>query len=417
MPFPPSPSVRRSFWNLVADGASPAVAGVSVGVSEHTGRCWFDNAGGVKPAFAEPKTDGPRPRLTLADRIGIEIGVRSDESIQSIASRLKVSPSTIKREIDNGIRMPGSQGRVSGYRRKHRFGAQQSGRTARVPYSAVDAHQRSQIRARRPKLTKLATHDQLREVVQDRLEAKFSPEQIEGWLRLEFPDDQDMQVSDESIYKAIYLQGRGGLRRELHACLRTGRALRKPQRSLTTRGRIPGMVNIAERPPEADDRRIPGHWEGDLIIGAHQASAIGTVVERRSGFLLLLHLPDNHAAATVADQVILKLGALPEILRRTLTWDQGKEMTNHAQIAAATDLQIYFCDPHSPWQRGTNENTNGLLRQYFPKGTDLSVFPAHYLDYVATQLNNRPRKRHGFKTPAQILDQILSEPPTVASTA
>ncbi|KAA0025078.1 IS30 family transposase [Antrihabitans cavernicola] len=406
----------QPFWNRVAEGRSPAQAALDIGVAEHTGQRWFGDAGGVKPAYAEPKSDGPRPRLTLADRIEIEIGVRTDESIHSIANRLRRAPSTIKREIDNGIEQQTSQDHPSGYRRKQCFGARQSGRTARVAYSAIAAQRRSELRARRPKPTKLATHDRLREVVQDRLQGKYSPEQIQGWLRLEFPDDQDMQVSDETIYKAIYLQGRGGLRRELHACLRTGRALRKPARSSDTRGRIPNMINIADRPPEADDRAIAGHWEGDLIIGA-DSTAIGTVVERRSGFVLLLHLPDNHTAATVADQVILKMSALPRILRRTLTWDQGKEMSNHAQIASATELGIYFCDPHSPWQRGTNENTNGLLRQYFPKGTDLSVFPADYLDYVATQLNNRPRKRHEFKTPAQILDQILSETPPVASTA
>ncbi|WP_157108054.1 IS30 family transposase, partial [Nocardia amikacinitolerans] len=219
----------------------------------------------------------------------------------------------------------------------------------------------------------------------------------------------EMQVSHEAIYQALYLQGRGGLRRELVSCLRTGRAMRKPNRSLERRSRrrIPGMVNISERRAEAEDRAVPRHWEGDLILGKDNASAIGTLVERRSGFLMLLHLPTDHTAESVADAAVATMNTLPGFLRRTLTWDQGSEMAHHARITMATGLDIYFCDPHSPWQRGTNENTNGLLRQYFPKGTDLSIFPADYLDYIAAQLNTRPRKRHAFRTPAHILNDIL----------
>lgn len=413
--LPPLRSQVRGFWHLVAQGVPASEAGVRVGVSQTSGLNWFRDAGGVRPQLRDANSSGPRPRLTFDDRVEIEIGVRTDESLQSIGKRLGRPASTIKREIDAN----GGQSNVptSGYRRKEAFGARQSGSAARVHYRAVLAQQRSDQRACRAKLTKLAGNDRLRNEVQNRLTANHSPEQIEGWLRLQFPHDPEMWVTDETIYKAIYLQGRGELRRELHRCLRTGRALRKPQRSVAQRRRIPNMVNIAERPPEVEDRAVPGHWEGDLIIGAYQASAIGTLVERTSGFVQLLHLPNDHTAESVAAQTILKMNALPDTLRLTLTWDQGIEMANHAQISAATELQVYFCDPHSPWQRGTNENTNGLLRQYFPKSTDLSVFPADYLDYVALQLNTRPRKRHGFKTPAQILDEILSNPPTVASTA
>jgi transposase, IS30 family len=215
------------------------------------------------------------------------------------------------------------------------------------------------------------------------------------------------------------VQGRGALRRELTACLRTGRALRKPRRKTADRrGRIAGMVNISQRPAEVEDRAVPGHWEGDLITGADNKSAIGTLVERATGYVMLLHLPHAHGALEVQDAMVEAMSSLPATLRRTLTWDQGREMTNHVQIAAATDLDIYFCDPHSPWQRGSNENTNGLLRQYFPKGTDLSGYHRDYLDFVAGELNRRPRKRHAWRTPAEALDQLLSnpQPPRVAFT-
>jgi transposase, IS30 family len=254
-----------------------------------------------------------------------------------------------------------------------------------------------------------------------RLEKEHSPEQIAERLRIDFPDDAEMWVSHETIYKALYVQGRGELRRDLHQRLRTGRALRKPRRATgERRGKIPGMVNIADRPKEVEDRAVPGDWEGDLITGTKNQSAIGTLVERATGFVLLLHLPGDHGADAVATAMTESMSRLPETLRKTLTWDQGAEMTNHVQIAEATGLDIYFCDPHSPWQRGSNENTNGLLRQYFPKGTDLSVYAADYLDHVAKKLNNRPRKRLAWKTPAEALDELLSQPidpNDVASTA
>jgi IS30 family transposase len=265
-------------------------------------------------------------------------------------------------------------------------------------------------RARRPKARILALDDRLREHVQNRLHAKDSPEQISRRLLLLFPDDQRMRVSHETIYRSLYVQGRGGLRRELVKCLRTGRALRKPRRrTKERRGRIAGMVNIAQRPPEALDRAVPGHWEGDLITGAENKSAIGTLVERCTSYVMLLHLPNSHGADDVQAAMVEAMSRLPQTLRRTLTWDQRQEMANHAAIAKATQLDIYFCDPHSPWQRATNENTNGLLRQYFPKSTDLSGYHPDYLEFVAAQLNTRPRKRLGWRTPAEALDQLLSD--------
>jgi IS30 family transposase len=261
----------------------------------------------------------------------------------------------------------------------------------------------------------LATNLRLRGEVQSRLQHNHSPEQISKRLREDFPDDPELQVSHEAIYQSLYIQGRGALRRELTQHLRTGRSLRKPQRQATTRRsrrggtQIKDMINIAERPPEAADRAVPGHWEGDLITGAENRTAIGTLVERTTGFLILLHLPDNHSALAVQEAVTTAITALPEMLRKTLTWDQGSEMTNHAKIAEATGLEIYFCDPHSPWQRGTNENTNGLLRQYFPKGSDLSFHGAGILERVAIEINNRPRKRLEWRTPAEALDRLLSE--------
>jgi IS30 family transposase len=252
----------------------------------------------------------------------------------------------------------------------------------------------------------------LRSVVQVMLDGGCSPEQVSGRLELDFPDDLEMRMSHEAIYRSIYVQGRGELRRELTACLRTGRAVRKPRRRVDERrGRIPDMVMISDRPPvvDDDDRPLLGDWEGDLIAGTASKSAIGTLVERRTGFVMLLHLPSDHRAETVRDAIVAAVQTLPEALRRSLTWDQGRELAKHAEITAATDLPVYFCDPHSPWQRAVNENTNGLLRQYFPKNINLAQFPKEHLDAVAAQLNARPRKRHGFRTPAEVLAQLLSD--------
>jgi transposase, IS30 family len=371
-------SSKPLFWEQIRKGLLLEDASVAAGVSATCGRRWFREAGGVKPHVSNPKTDGPRPRLTLEERIEIQAGVHAKESLRSIGRRLGRAPSTVMREIDNNneLRARKNNARKSGYRRKHAFGARQSGKAAQVQYRAIAAHHRSADRALRPKLSNLAKNDTLRCEVQSRLELRHSPEQIALRLRVDFPDDSELWVSHEAIYQALYVQGRGALRRELHQCLRTKRAIRRSQRAPGTRsGRIPNMVNISQRPAEVEDRAVPGHWEGDLVMGSTASnSAIGTLFERTTRFVMLLHLPDGHTADSVQNAIIAKITELPEHLRRSLTWDQGKEMTNHLAIAAATDLDIYFCDPHSPWQRGSNENTNGLLRQYFPKGTDLSLW-------------------------------------------
>lgn len=402
-------SVLRSFWELVARGLSTEDAAAVVGVSATCGLEWFRTFGGVNPQLCEPK-GVVRPRLSIAEREEIMIGTRRGESIRSIARRLGRAPSTIMREIYLNGRCRDAPGR---YRALHRFGANRGGWDARSLYRASLAHARSEARARRPKTGKLARCLELRQVVEGLLGKKYSPEQIVGVLAKTYPDRLEMQVSHETLYKALYVQGRGELRRELHRCLRTGRALRKPRgrtQQGPRQGRIPGMVNIAERPAEAADRAVPGHWEGDLIIGKNQASQIGTLVERSTGFVQLLHLPQTRSAEVVADAMIATIKAFPDTLRRTLTWDQGHEMAAHARITIDAGIDIFFCDPHSPWQRGSNENTNGLLRQYFPKGTDLSVHSAAYLAEVAAELNNRPRKRYNWDSPTQVLNRLLSDP-------
>jgi transposase, IS30 family len=372
--------VRVAFWEGVRSGLGVAEAGRAAGTGHGQAYDWFAKAGGVK-------ANGPRPAggryLSLGEREEIAVGLAAGESVRGIAARLGRAPSTVCREVARNSRGRGA-------------------------YRAVAAQGQAQWRAERPKVSKLAGNAVLRGWVQDRLERRWSPEQISVMLRLEFPEDAEMRVSHEAIYQAIYVQGRGALRRELAVCLRTGRALRKPRRRAgQRRGRIAGRVMIGDRPSEAEDRAVPGHWEGDLIIGSGH-SAIGTLVERSTRFVLLLHLPSGHGAAAVAAAMTEAMGGLPEAIRRSLTWDQGKEMSGHAQIALATDLDIYFCDPHSPWQRGTNENTNGLLRQYFPKGTSLAVHSRGQLQEVADELNARPRKTLGWKTPAEAMDQVLA---------
>jgi IS30 family transposase len=398
-------AVRRRYWEFVAEGVPPWVAGARVGVSETAGGRWFRKAGGVKPEFKDPAGTHWQ-HLSIAEREEIMIGTAAGESIRSIARRLGRAPSTVMREIERNGRCREGSGR---YRALHRFGANRGGWDAKSGYRAHVAQQRYEQRASRPKAGKLARCPHLRAVVEDLLARNYSPEQVAGVLALTYPDRPEMQVSHETMYKALYVQSRGELRRELTRCLRTGRTVRKPRRrGGQARGRIPGMVNISERPAEAADRAVPGHWEGDLIIGKNQASQIGTLVERSTGFVQLLHLPQERTADVVAEAMIAKIKTLPDALRRTLTWDQGHELAAHAKISIDAGIDIYFCDPHSPWQRGSNENTNGLLRQYFPKGTNLSGYSADYLDEVATELNNRPRKRYGFRSPTQVLNQLLS---------
>jgi IS30 family transposase len=373
-------ALRVVFWEGVRSGLGVREAAVAAGVSERVAFGWFRVAGGVMSNGAGPVSGR---YLSLGEREEIAVGLAAGDSLRVIAARLGRPASTVSREV---ARNSGERG-----------------------YRAVPAQAQAEYRARRPKTAKLAGNAVLREHVQGRLELRWSPEQISVMLELEFADDPGMRVSHETIYQSIYVQGRGALRRELAACLRTGRAVRRPRRREgERRGRIPGMVMISERPAEAEDRAVPGHWEGDLIIGAGGKSAIGTLVERSTRFVMLLHLPQGYAPDQVAEAMTAAMAGLPDALRRTLTWDQGKEMMNHARIAAATGLDIYFCDPHSPWQRGSNENTNGLLRQYFPKGTSLAGHAREYLDKVAAELNSRPRKTLGWKTPAETLDEFLA---------
>ena len=375
-------ALRVRFWDGVRCGLSLREAAAAAGVHRHQAEAWFREAGGVK---GNGPAAGKGRYLSVAEREEIAVGVAAGEGPRAIAARLGRAPSTVSREI-----------------------ARNSPAAGRRRYRAVAAQVRAEERARRPKPAKLAVDGELRAAVQGRLERKWSPEQVSMWLRREFPDRPEMRVSHETIYQALYVQGRGGLRRELAASLRTGRALRKPRRrSDERRGRIPGMVNISERPAEADDRAVPGHWEGDLIEGRNGGSHIGTLVERSTRFTMLVPLPGGKSADAVADALVPVIAGLPEALRRSLTWDQGREMYQHDRIAVAADCEVYFCDPHSPWQRGSNENTNGLLRQYFPKGTDLSAHSPQHLAAVADELNGRPRKTLGWKTPAEAMAELL----------
>nr|WP_166787824.1 IS30 family transposase [Cryobacterium luteum] len=263
-------------------------------------------------------------------------------------------------------------------------------------------------RAARPKPSKLLVNSHLRGIVERDLKKRYSPEQISGRLKREFPDREEVRVSPETIYQSLYVESRGALKRELTASLHTGRTLRRPSRKVGQReNRIPGMSNIAEHPPEAEDRAIPGHWEGDLLIDKGNLSAIGTLVERTTGITMLLHLPDGYKPDQVAPALASKIQTLPAMLRRSLTWDQGPEMRNWKTVAIDVDIEIYFCDPHAPWQRGSNEKTNGLLRQYFPKGTDLTIHSAEDLDRVAAELNDRPRKRLQFQKPIEATGELL----------
>jgi len=368
---------------LIRAGECTAAAAVGVGVSQVRGWKWFVEGGGM------PTLDLAEPEgryLSFAEREEIAV-LRGRVSVREISRRLGRSASTISRELTRNT--------------AHRQG-----------YRATSAQSQADARARRPKTRKLAACPELFDYVQGRLTGieRYSPEQVKHRIRLDYPDDERMRISHETIYRAIYVQGRGGLRRELKTCLRTGRALRKPRRRVDARReRIKDKVMISERPAEVEDRAVPGWWEGDLIIGTNSASAIGTLVERTTRFTMLLHLPDDHGAVSVRDAITTAIMTLPAQLRMSLTWDQGIELAEHVQLAVDTDLAVYFCDPHSPWQRGTNENTNGLLRQYFPKGTYLSVHSAADLAEVAGGLNRRPRKTLNWRTPAEALAALLSK--------
>jgi IS30 family transposase len=320
-------------------------------------------------------------RLGMCEREEISVGLQRGETFTAIARRLGRATSTVSREV-------ASNGGRDGYR-------------------AWRAYERAREGARRPKVPKLAC-PRLAGQVTEWLQEWWSPEEIARRLRIEFPADPMMWVSHETIYQALFVQGRGELRRELARCLRTGRAARRPRGRGESRSQLRDMVMISERPAEVDDRAVPGHWEGDLIIGKDCKSAVGTLVERATRFVMLLHLPDGRDARAVDEAMRRAVARLPGELFRTITWDQGKELALHAAFTVDTGVQVYFCDPHSPWQRGSNENTNGLLRQYMPKGTDLSVHTADDLARFARSLNNRPRETLGFMKPSERLAQLLA---------
>ena len=434
------PVARREhvqhFWALIAAGLSSEEAAIQAGMSPPVGARWFRSSGGMPPShLARSEPPGSGRHLSFEDREEIALLRAQGIGVREVARRLRRAPSTISREL-------------------RRNAATRSGG---FDYRATTAQWHAERAARRPKGSKLASHEALRQYVQERLSGQitdpggadvsapqvawngrnpgrrkprswataWSPEQIARRLPLDFPEDQTMRISHEAIYQALFVQGRGALRRELTACLRTGRALRLPRARARGKGKafVSSEIMISERPAEAADRAVPGHWEGDLILGLG-SSAIGTLVERTTRFTILLHLPRmpghgddarvkngpalaGHGAEAVRDAITSAISTLPERLRRSLTWDQGAEMAQHAQLRIDTGLQIYFCDPQSPWQRGTNENTNGLLRQYFPKGTDLSLHSIADLDAVALALNSRPRKTLNWRTPAEALDRHL----------
>jgi len=368
------------FWAAIARGEFVTAAAAEAGTYREKGTRWLIAENGIRPRRGR---DLKGRCLAFAEREEIALARAGGESMRSIARRLGRSPSTISRELSRNAGGAGC-------------------------YRATTAHALAYHRASRPKPAKLAVNRKLRRQVEEDLRRRYSPEQIVGRLRRQFPSDPEMRVSPETIYQSLYVQSRGALRRDLTKCLRTGRALRRPARQAgKRRNQIPDMINIAERPAEANDRAVPGHWEGDLIIGKNNQSAIGTLVERTTGYTMLVHLPDGYKPEQVRDALTEKIQTIPEILRASLTWDQGIEMRDWQHVSVAADIDIYFCDPHAPWQRATSENTNGLLRQYFPKGTDLSLHSAVDLDWVATELNDRPRKRLGFAKPIEEIGPLL----------
>ncbi|MFD7640950.1 IS30 family transposase [Kitasatospora sp. NPDC059795] len=383
---------RAAYFRLVKQGAGNDQACRIVGINPKTGRRWRNgrNASGrnnaTPPARPTAPPSSPSRYLAEVERIHLADRLREKATVRAIAAELGRSPSTISREIRRN-RHP-----VTGH------------------YRPFAAQARADARRPRPRARKISGNPELRDAVQSMLDERWSPEQICHALRAQFPDRPEMHVVHETVYQALYVQGRGQLRRELAGALRTGRARRKPQRQADCRKSrfTDPMVMISDRPAEAEDRAVPGHWEGDLIIGKDGISAIGTLVERTTRFVMLLHLPGDHTAETVRDALVATARMLPTELKRSLTWDQGSEMARHGEFTLATDIPVYFCDPASPWQRGSNENTNGLLRQYFPKSTDLSVHSPEHLAFVADQLNRRPRKTLGWETPAERLAKLLA---------
>ena len=373
--------LQQQMWDLWQSGLEMSQAAAVLGWDRHTVYNRVREVGGVRPRRKQT-----RARLSYEDRVHIEIGLKQDRSIRAIARDLDRAPSTISREVA-----------------KHR--------DPRGQYLAKRAHAIAFEDAKRPQQAKLDANPRLRERVLRELAKKRSPEQIAGRLRHDFSDDPAMNVHHETIYRWLYLQARGELKRQVSAALRSGRAMRRPNKHgrSTGQGQIPDMVSIHDRPAVdlPDGTRIPGHWEGDLIIGKNNASAIGTVVERATGYLMLLHLPEGRGVEHVTAALTQRLVELPDSLRQSLTWDQGKELSQHAKVSVDAGIDIYFADPRTPWHRPSSENVNGLLRQYFPKGTDLSVHTAEHLRFVEDEMNDRPRKRLDFLKPNELMPQLM----------
>ena len=375
-----TPEERKRIIGLVADGMSAADVAREVARSLSFVHKLLRAAGGV----TRRQSWEPSPvRLSAGEREEIRAGLDAGHSFRAIARALGRAPSTVSREVNaNG---------------------------GRAEYRGWRAHLRAARQARRPKLAKLAACPRLRHQVETWLvEELWSPAQIAAQLRVEFPDDPIMRVSPETIYQSLYVQGRGALRKELAVCLRTGRAMRRNRSRLERRGKIADMVMISQRPAEIADRAVPGHWEGDLLIGKNGRSAVGTLVERSTRYVMLLHLGTDYGAESVRAAITAKIKTLPTHLVRSITWDQGAEMAQHAAFTVATGVDVYFCDPHAPWQRGSNENTNGLLRQWMPKGTDLTAHTEADLDVIAYKLNNRPRQTLGWMKPSQALARLVA---------
>ena len=371
---------RSEIERLIWGGETFETAAAAVGCSTKSIQRFLALTGGLKRRVKERSA----LRLSLADREELSRGLVAGDSLRTIATRLGRAPSTISREVAwNG---------------------------SREDYRAWRADEEAIERGRRLKPAKLAVDSRLCREVERGLQAHWSPQQITARLIREYPDDLDMRVSHETIYKTLFIQARGALRKELTACLRTGRAQRRPQMRTeqSGAGRLQNMILISDRPPEVADRAVPGHWEGDLIIGKGGRSAIGTLVERSSRYVVLLHLPHGRTAEDVRAALTRQITRLPAELRRTLTWDQGKEMAEHVRFSTDTNMEVYFFDPHSPWQRGSNENTNGLLRQYFPRKDDLSLHSAAHLNAVARELNNRPRQTLNWMKPSEVFGRAVA---------
>jgi IS30 family transposase len=368
--------IERRIWA----GETFATAAAAVGCSTRSIQRFLALSGGLKRRV---KARSPL-RLSLADREELSRGLVAGDSLRTIATRLRRAPSTISREVA-----------WSGTRRRYR---------------AWRADSEATRRGQRPKPAKLAVDARLCREVERGLRARWSPQQIAARLICDYPDDLNMRVSHETIYRTLFVQARGALRKELTACLRTGRTQRRPHMRIerSGAGRLQNMILISDRPPEIEDRAVPGHWEGDLIIGKGGRSAIGTLVERSSRYVVLLHLPHGRTAEDVRAALTRQISKLPAELRRTLTWDQGKEMAEHVRFSTDTNMVVYFCDPHSPWQRGSNENTNGLLRQYFPSKDDLSLHSAAHLNAVARELNNRPRQTLNWMKPSEVFSRTVA---------